>query len=63
MSTVGWELEGEKRTVNGHEATALQHHALWQSLLVMSNIVEREVAQVRRKLIDCAIIRLPKCQL
>lgn len=57
-----WELEGEILTVNGHKATALQHHALRESLSIMCNIVKREVAQVGRKLIGLAVIRLPICQ-
>lgn len=46
--------------MNGYKATALQHHALGESLVVMGYIVEREAAQVWGKLVCSAIIGLWK---
>jgi hypothetical protein len=49
--------------MNRHETTALEHHALGKSLLVMNNVIKREVSKVWRKLISSAIIRLSPSQL
>jgi len=49
--------------MNRHETTALEHHALGKGLLVMSNVIKREVSKVWRKLISSAIIRLSPSQL
>jgi hypothetical protein len=59
---MGWELEGEALTMNRHEATTLQQHALRESLLIMRNVVERKIVQVWRELIGGAVIRLSICQ-
>jgi hypothetical protein len=49
--------------MNKHETTALEHHALGKGLLVMSNVIKREVSKVWRKMISSAIIRLCPSQL
>jgi hypothetical protein len=49
--------------MNRHKATTLEHHVLRESLLVMSNIVQREAAEIWREWISRTIIRLMACQL
>lgn len=44
--------------MNRHEAATFEHHALWESFLVMSNIVKREVAEAGREIVSGAIVRL-----
>jgi hypothetical protein len=48
------------RTMNWHETTTFEHHALREGLLVMVDIVKRDIAQIWGKLICCTVIGLKK---
>ena len=46
------------RTINWHETTTFEHHALREGVLVMADIVKREIAQIWGKLICGTVIWL-----
>jgi len=52
--------EAKIRTMNWHETATFDHHAFREGLLVMTDIVKREIAQIWGKLICGTVIRLQK---
>jgi hypothetical protein len=52
--------EAKIRTMNWHETTTFERHALREGLLVMADVVEREISQIWGKLICGTVIGLQK---
>jgi hypothetical protein len=51
-------MEAKIRTMNWHETTTFEHNALRESLLVVADIVKREISQIWGKLVCGTVIGL-----